>query len=79
MSGTASMHRFRAGRPTQSQELDPMLLWPALALLLAGPALSLPSIAVIYSVVGFKKTAVFVALTVVMSALVGMVFGVFWG
>ena len=35
---------------------------PALALLLAGPALSLPSIAVIYSVVGFKKTAVFVRL-----------------
>jgi len=48
---------------------------PALALLLAGPALSLPSIAVIYSVIGFKKTATFVGLTVVMSALVGMVFG----
>ena len=51
---------------------------PALALLLAGPALSLPSIAVIYSVVGFKKTAVFVGLTVVMSAMVGMVFGWFF-
>jgi len=48
---------------------------PALALLLAGPALSLPSIAVIYSVLGFKKTATFVGLTVVMSAIVGMVFG----
>lgn len=52
---------------------------PALALLLAGPALSLPSIAVIYSVIGLKKTAVFVALTVTMSALVGMVFGWFYG
>lgn len=51
---------------------------PALALLLAGPALSLPSIAVIYSVIGFKKTTVFVALTVVMSATVGMVFGMFF-
>ena len=51
---------------------------PALALLLAGPALSLPSIAVIYSVIGFKKTAVFVGLTVVMSAVVGMVFGWFF-
>ena len=51
---------------------------PALALLLAGPALSLPSIAVIYSVVGFKKTAVFAGLTVVMSALVGMIFGWFF-
>jgi uncharacterized membrane protein YraQ (UPF0718 family) len=52
---------------------------PALALLLAGPALSLPSIAVIYSVVGFKKTAVFTGLTVVLSAIVGMAFGWFYG
>jgi uncharacterized protein len=52
---------------------------PALALLLAGPALSLPSIAVIYSVVGFKKTAVFVGLVVVMSTLAGMAFGAWWG
>ncbi|MBN2577358.1 MAG: permease [Pirellulales bacterium] len=52
---------------------------PALSLLLAGPALSLPSIAVIYSVIGFKKTAVFVGLTVIMSAIVGMVFGLFFG
>jgi uncharacterized membrane protein YraQ (UPF0718 family) len=48
---------------------------PALALLLAGPALSLPSIAVIYSVIGFKKTLAFVILTVVMSTFAGMVFG----
>ena len=52
---------------------------PALALLLAGPALSLPSIAVIYSVLGLKKTAMFVFLTVIMSAAVGMVFGWFFG
>jgi len=52
---------------------------PALALLLAGPALSLPSIAVIYSVIGFKKTFVFCSLTVVLSAVVGMVFGVLYG
>jgi hypothetical protein len=51
---------------------------PALSLLLAGPALSLPSIAVIYTVIGFRKTAVFVLLTVVMSAVVGMVFGWFF-
>ena len=49
-----------------------------LALLLAGPALSLPSIAVIYSVLGLKKTAMFVFLTVIMSAIVGMVFGWFF-
>jgi len=51
---------------------------PALSLLLAGPALSLPSIAVIYSVIGFRKTVVFVGLTVVMRAFVGMVFGWFF-
>ena len=48
---------------------------PALALLLAGPALSLPSILVIYKVVGFKKTFAFCLLAVVMSTLVGWLFG----
>ena len=48
---------------------------PALALLLAGPALSLPSILVIYKVIGTKKTLVFCLLTVVMSTVVGFVFG----
>lgn len=51
---------------------------PALALLLAGPALSLPSIAVIYSVIGLKKTFTFCLLTVIMSTLVGMIFGWFF-
>jgi uncharacterized membrane protein YraQ (UPF0718 family) len=50
---------------------------PALALLLAGPALSLPSIAVIYSVLGWKKTTAFVTLIVGLSALVGMAYGAF--
>lgn len=48
---------------------------PALALLLAGPALSLPSILVIRSVVGNVKTAVFVVLTVVMATAAGMIYG----
>lgn len=48
---------------------------PALALLLAGPALSLPSILVIYKVIGVRKTVVFCALTVGMSTVVGYVFG----
>jgi len=48
---------------------------PALALLLAGPALSLPSILVIYKIVGFRRTFVFCALTVVMSTIVGYLFG----
>lgn len=48
---------------------------PALALLLAGPALSLPSILVIWKVIGFKKTLVFCLLAVVMSTIVGFIFG----
>ncbi|HPB51530.1 MAG TPA: permease, partial [Myxococcota bacterium] len=48
---------------------------PALALLLAGPALSLPSMLVIASVLGTKKTVVFVSLVVVLSTLAGWLFG----
>ena len=48
---------------------------PALALLLAGPSLSLPSMLVIGGELGFKKTAVYVALVVVLSTIAGMVFG----
>jgi uncharacterized protein len=49
---------------------------PALALLLAGPALSLPNMLVIRSVLGTKKTAVFVSLVIVMATLSGMIFGI---
>ncbi len=52
---------------------------PVLALLLAGPALSLPNILVIRKVMGNKKTIVFVVLVVVMSTIVGILFGTFWG
>lgn len=48
---------------------------PALALLLAGPALSLPSMLVLRSIMGLKKTVVYVALVVGMSTAVGLVFG----
>ena len=48
---------------------------PALALLLAGPALSLPNMLVIASVLGAKKTAVFVLLVVVMATLSGLLYG----
>ncbi|MDY6786954.1 MAG: permease, partial [candidate division WOR-3 bacterium] len=48
---------------------------PALALLLAGPALSLPNMLVIRSVLGNKKTIVFVAYVVILSTIAGMIFG----
>jgi uncharacterized membrane protein YraQ (UPF0718 family) len=48
---------------------------PALALLLAGPALSLPNMLVIRSVMGTKKTVVFVCLVVVMATISGLIFG----
>jgi len=48
---------------------------PALVLLLSGPSLSLPSIIVIGRIMGFKKTAVYVGIVVVLSTIVGMIFG----
>jgi len=48
---------------------------PALALLLAGPAVSLPSILVIRMVIGTKKTAVFIALVMVMATISGLIYG----
>jgi len=52
---------------------------PALALLLAGPALSLPSMLVIRGIMGTQKTVVYVSLVVVMSTITGMIFGAIWG
>lgn len=51
---------------------------PALALLLAGPALSLPSMLVLKTVMGVKKTAAYVALVVIMSTFTGMFFGAYF-
>lgn len=48
---------------------------PALALLLAGPSLSLPSILVIAGELGWKKTLTYTGLVVVLSTLAGMAFG----
>ncbi|HPG41748.1 MAG TPA: permease [bacterium] len=48
---------------------------PALALLLAGPALSLPNMLVIRGVIGTQKTIVYVSLVVVMATISGMVYG----
>jgi uncharacterized membrane protein YraQ (UPF0718 family) len=52
---------------------------PVLALLLAGPALSLPNILVIRKIIGNAKTTVFIMLVVIMSTIMGMFFGAFWG
>jgi len=48
---------------------------PALGLLLAGPALSLPSMLVLASLMGLRKTVVYVALVVVMATITGVLFG----
>ncbi|MFO8129156.1 MAG: permease [Bacteroidales bacterium] len=48
---------------------------PALALLLAGPSLSLPNMLVIRGVIGTRKTLVYIALVVVMATLSGLVYG----
>lgn len=51
---------------------------PALALLLAGPSLSLPNMLVIRSVMGTKKTVIYVALVIVMATFSGWVYGYFF-
>jgi len=48
---------------------------PALALLLAGPALSLPNMLVIRSIIGTRKTLTYIALVVVMATITGYIFG----
>lgn len=48
---------------------------PALALLLAGPALSLPNMLVIRSVIGTQKTVVYVSLVIVMATINGLIYG----
>ena len=48
---------------------------PALALLLAGPSLSLPNMIVIWRIVGAKKASVYISLVVILSTLVGMLYG----
>jgi len=48
---------------------------PALALLLAGPALSLPNMIVIARIMGVRKTGVYVCLVVIMATTTGMIFG----
>jgi uncharacterized protein len=52
---------------------------PALALLLAGPALSLPSMIVIYRIMGWARASVFIGLVVGLSTVVGMLFGLLVG
>lgn len=51
---------------------------PALALLLAGPALSLPNMLVIRSILGTRKTAVYCSLVVVMATATGFIYGNFF-
>lgn len=52
---------------------------PALALLISGPSLSLPSMIVITKVMGVKKALVYLVLVIVIAALVGFVYGVIAG
>ncbi|MFN3881702.1 MAG: permease [Nitrincola lacisaponensis] len=51
---------------------------PALALLLAGPALSLPNMLVIRTILGTEKTLVYCALVVVMATITGFIYGNWW-
>jgi uncharacterized membrane protein YraQ (UPF0718 family) len=48
---------------------------PALALLLAGPSLSLPNMLVIRGVLGTQKTVIYVSLVVLMATISGLIYG----
>ena len=48
---------------------------PVLAMLLAGPALSLPNMIVIERVMGFQKATVYITLTVILATMAGFVIG----
>lgn len=52
---------------------------PALALLLAGPSLSLPNMLVIRGIMGTQKTVVYVALVIVMATISGLIYGALFG
>jgi len=52
---------------------------PALALLLAGPALSLPNMLVIRGVLGTRKTVIFIALVILMATASGLIYGALFG
>ena len=74
LCGTASYHMALS----QGLISNGMGQGPALALLLAGPALSLPNMLVIRSVMGTQKTLVFVSLVIVMATVSGVLFGTFF-
>jgi uncharacterized membrane protein YraQ (UPF0718 family) len=52
---------------------------PALALLLAGPSLSLPNMLVIRGIMGTQKTVVYISIVIVLSTIAGFIFGTFFG
>ena len=52
---------------------------PALALLLAGPSLSLPNMIVITKVIGIKKALVYIGLVIVVATSVGFIYGLTGG
>ncbi|MHC1576716.1 MAG: permease, partial [Methanosarcinaceae archaeon] len=51
---------------------------PALAMLLAGPALSLPNMIVISKIMGVKKASVYITLVVVVASFSGLIFGLYF-
>jgi uncharacterized membrane protein YraQ (UPF0718 family) len=48
---------------------------PALALLLAGPSMSLPNMIVIWRIIGSKRASVYISLVVLLSTAMGMIYG----
>ena len=71
---------YQIEKVTQINEIMKIgvMMTPAPALLPAGPALSLPSMILLRSIMGTNKSVVYVSRVIVMSTIVGMLFGVFF-
>jgi hypothetical protein len=52
---------------------------PALSFILTSPAVSLPSIIVLFKIIGWKKTATYISLLIILATLAGFIFGHFAG
>ncbi len=72
------INNWKDGEETRNNMTEGMGKGPALALLLSGPSLSLPNMLVIHSMIGTKKTVLYVTLVIIMATISGWLYGYFF-
>jgi len=72
------INKWKDGEETRNNMTEGMGKGPALALLLSGPSLSLPNMLVIHSMIGTKKTVLYVTLVIIMATISGWLYGYFF-